>query len=177
MITDHKTRRRLLQRWQLDDHSNIMLANITHVLTFAKSDPPWLEVELGESEAPSSSWLRFEMSKARYYVPLGWNEWSVARRISLPIDNVHRGLHIYNRRMTWQIEDRWPTDPRGDSKADTDMDSSSSSSNMDTEGAADDQSDDDQSDDDQSDNDQSDDDAGHMGSGDDFAVSSGSGDE
>ena len=66
-----------------------MLANITCVLTFAKSDLLWLEVELGESEVPSSSWLWFKMSKAQYYMPLGWNKWSVAHWISLLIDNAH----------------------------------------------------------------------------------------
>ena len=78
-----------MRKWllQQDDHVNVVVANITRVIMFTSSGP-WLEVELGESQTPSS-WLRFKFSEARYYVPLGWNEWSVARWISLPINNAH----------------------------------------------------------------------------------------
>jgi hypothetical protein len=56
--------------------------------------------------------IRFQMTKARFYVPLGWAEWSVACRISLPQDKTSPQLHLYNDRMTWQITDRWPTEGR-----------------------------------------------------------------
>lgn len=55
---DAKTRKQLLQ---CDDHMNIVVANIMCVIMFASSGP-WLEVELGESQAPSS-WLRFNISE------------------------------------------------------------------------------------------------------------------
>jgi hypothetical protein len=95
IIMDDNIRKWLLQH---NDQANVMVANIMKVVTFTKSDPPWLEVSLGESlwSRAWSSWLQFKMSMVCYFVPLGWNEWSMACHISLPIDHVHQKQHIYN---------------------------------------------------------------------------------
>ncbi len=140
VIMDDNMRKRLLQ---CNDHMNLMVASITHIITFTTSDPPWLEVVLGESKALSSLWLQFKMSKAWYYMPLGWNEWSVARCVSLPIDHTHRKLHIFNHQMTWKIEDHWPMDPWSGVKEDYE-----SSSSDDKQGSSDNNNNDDDGDND-----------------------------
>jgi len=182
VITDDNIRKWLLWR---NDHMNIVMANIMKVLTFTRSDPPWLEVLLGESlwSSRSSSWLWFKMSEVHYYVPLRWNEWSVACRISLPINHAHWKQRIFNHQMTWKIKDHWPTDTQPDDNKgssndnkdneDKDNNNESSSNNHDNETSSNHNKDNNKSSSNDDDNkSSSSNNASKKGSGDSFVISS-----
>jgi hypothetical protein len=74
----------------------------------------WLEVCFAQRVPERRAlFISFKQSEARYYVPLGWGGWTIARRISLPVDFINSQYRIYNHRMLWQIADRWPPGREG----------------------------------------------------------------
>lgn len=92
----------------------VVVGKITRILTIQAigeaTKQPWLELLLGEKqEAGTGRFPRFKMGEARYYVPLGWHGWSIARRIGLCADPTNRGMVLYNYRMVWYLGDKWPS--------------------------------------------------------------------
>jgi hypothetical protein len=69
------------------------------------------EMRLGQFQrtATGQRYLRFKLSARRFYIPLGWNDWTVAKHISLVPDPTQQTLTLYNHRVKWNITDRWPT--------------------------------------------------------------------
>jgi hypothetical protein len=70
-----------------------------------------MEMRLGQFQhrATGQRFLRFKLTTRRYYLPLGWQGWTVAKRISLIPDPLRRQLTLFNHRVKWNIADRWPT--------------------------------------------------------------------
>lgn len=93
------------------------LGTITRFLTVCVDGAPrpWLELRLGllQPRPPGTSalpYLHFKLTQQRYYIPYGvWCGWSVARRVLLMADPLHKGGLILNHRLKYQIQDRWPT--------------------------------------------------------------------
>jgi hypothetical protein len=87
-----------------------------------------MEMRLGQFQhgATGQRYLRFKLSTRRYYVPLGWKNWTVAKRISLVPYPMRLQLVLCNHRVKWNIEDRWPTSWSGTTDGDEDEDNGGS---------------------------------------------------
>ncbi len=97
-------------------HERIVVGRISRLLSLKHRGQPlaWLEVCLAQHVPDRHPlFIGFKLSEARYYVPLGWGGWTVARRISLPIDFINSQYRIYNYRMLWLMADQWPPGREG----------------------------------------------------------------
>lgn len=94
-----------------DPHERVVVARIARVLSIEHKGErmPWLEVCFAQ-RVLDRHWLflSFKMREARFYVPLGWGGWTIARRISLRADYSNVQYHLYNHRTLWLLADRWP---------------------------------------------------------------------
>lgn len=109
---------KVLDKHQHKNNCCIIVGTITRLLTVQLNGTPtqWLEMWLGEIQwnAVPLDYLRFKLDeKHRYYIPLGWCGWTVAKCLLLMIDPLapksNCTLFLYNHRIKWEITDRWPT--------------------------------------------------------------------
>ncbi len=108
VFQDQHPHARFLQ--QSEEKRWVVVGIISRILTIRCNSKtlPWLELQLGELKwPPNGRFLQFKFGNGRYYLPLGWNGWTIARRISLSTDPTTKRT-IYNYRAKWFLGDRWP---------------------------------------------------------------------
>ncbi|ELR13517.1 uncharacterized protein ACA1_247210 [Acanthamoeba castellanii str. Neff] len=90
----------------------VMIGRISRLLRIACDNvvKAWVELELGDLRGVSDGFLEFRLSQRRFYLPFGWNGWTVAKRVHLV--QQHAGL-LYNHRVRWHLGDRWATPASG----------------------------------------------------------------
>lgn len=90
---------------------HIMVGKVCRFLKINCDDRvrPWVELKLGELHHFHDGFLKFHFSERRFYLPLRWNHWTVAKRVHLV---PQRGCVIHNHRVLWHLGDRWATQPR-----------------------------------------------------------------
>lgn len=113
---------KILDKCKQKNKCCIVVGTITRLLMVRLNGTPlpWLEMRLGEiqnDEAPLN-YLCFKLDeKRRYYIPLGWGGWTVAKRLLLMCNPMavrsNHTLFLYNHRIKWEITDRWPATEGG----------------------------------------------------------------
>ncbi|ELR24549.1 uncharacterized protein ACA1_171220 [Acanthamoeba castellanii str. Neff] len=90
----------------------VVIGRISRLLRIACDNvvKAWVELELGDLRGVSDGFLEFRLSQRRFYLPFGWNGWTVAKRVHLV--QQHAGL-LYNHRVRWHLGDRWATPASG----------------------------------------------------------------
>ncbi|ELR11843.1 uncharacterized protein ACA1_363430 [Acanthamoeba castellanii str. Neff] len=63
----------------------VMIRRISQLLRITCDNKvrPWVELELGDLRGVSDGFLEFGLSQRRFYLPFGWNGWTVAKRVHL----------------------------------------------------------------------------------------------
>jgi hypothetical protein len=99
------TRRLILED---SETQRVVIGKIARLLTIECDGRarPWLELELGELAGFRDGFLEFRFGARRFYLPFGWNGWTVAKRVHLVRQ---RNGVVYNHRVRWHIGDRWAT--------------------------------------------------------------------
>ncbi|ELR14995.1 uncharacterized protein ACA1_211490, partial [Acanthamoeba castellanii str. Neff] len=95
------------------DYPNcVVIGRISRLLRIACDNvvKAWVELELGDLRGVSDGFLEFRLSQRWFYLPFGWNGWTVAKRVHLM--QQHAGL-LYNHRIRWHLGDRWATPASG----------------------------------------------------------------
>jgi hypothetical protein len=70
---------------------------------------PWVELTLGELDHFFEGFQEFQFGQRRFYLPLGWNSWTIAKRVHLvPLQH----SVVYNHRVRWHLGDMWATPPQ-----------------------------------------------------------------
>ncbi|ELR12033.1 uncharacterized protein ACA1_353350 [Acanthamoeba castellanii str. Neff] len=91
---------------------HVMIRRISCLLCIACDNvvKVWVELELGDLCGVSDGFLEFRLSQRRFYLPFGWNGWTITKRVHLM--QQHAGL-LYNHRVRWHLGDRWATPASG----------------------------------------------------------------
>ncbi|ELR18688.1 uncharacterized protein ACA1_394540 [Acanthamoeba castellanii str. Neff] len=90
----------------------VVIGRISRLLHIACDNvvKAWVELELGDLRSVSDGFLKFWLSQRRFYLPFGWNGWTVTKRVHLV--QQHAGL-LYNHHIRWHLGDRWATPASG----------------------------------------------------------------
>jgi hypothetical protein len=100
---------------QVADADQVVLGQISRLLTVEcqNETKPWIEIKLSKKQPSKAGFLRFKESAILYYIPLGWNGWTIAKRAFICGDPTTRGETIYNHRVKWQLADQWASSRSG----------------------------------------------------------------